>query len=312
MAISVKSLKKQVNDEFAAATRDAESSLVHLGNVGGLLVTAKEKLPHGEFGQWVDANCPFKHRQARKYMRFYREMPNIQEAAKLSCMSVSSLNDALDLVSEGDSQKSVTENGSENGQGSKRHSSAVLPTEIVSPRADAMRAIRSADHQFAEQVDAGDVSITDEEIEKLGGMKKSDMRDAIKDIRVGHWNPETNGKAAIVLDALKRAVPEHLTEQHDVAASISSLGTRFDQLRREVEELSKYSGGAFIHTSEIAETLISTKRLLTNARYYTECPKCCGKPKSSCKRCAGNGFIPFAAKGQLSSEEQEWLSGQPV
>ena len=47
--------------------------------------------------------------------------------------------------------------------------------------------------------------------------------------------------------------------------------------------------------------------LIAQSRYWSECPRCCGTVKSSCKRCDGNGFIPFKRRGVLSSKEQEWL-----
>lgn len=74
-----------------------------------------------------------------------------------------------------------------------------------------------------------------------------------------------------------------------------------------METLATERGGQFIPLSEIVQKAKELKGLIAQSRYHTECPRCCGTVNAECKRCDGNGFIPFSRRGLLSSEEKEWL-----
>src|SRR5262249_22843249 len=47
---------------------------------GNLLVDAKRQVGHGEWLDWLRANCPFSERTAQAYMRLAREVPRLDEA----------------------------------------------------------------------------------------------------------------------------------------------------------------------------------------------------------------------------------------
>jgi hypothetical protein len=99
-------LSQNINDTWTdaeeqagKATEFAKSSVCHGLNVGQMLAEAKAELTHGEWEPWIEKNCPFGSRQARKLMRLAREWPQIEESIR-TCGSVLGINGALALVSE--------------------------------------------------------------------------------------------------------------------------------------------------------------------------------------------------------------------
>jgi hypothetical protein len=119
--------------------------------------------------------------------------------------------------------------------------------------------------------------------------------------------PEVFEAESVVLDELKRPVPKHLAQKHELAARIKSAATKLDAVKKEVNELVDLAGGVFLPLQQIEIALKDVKGLISHARYYTECPRCKGKPKDSCDRCHGHGFLPFSMKGTLSAEDKAWL-----
>ena len=142
--------------------------------------------------------------------------------------------------------------------------------------------------------------------------ENDDIAQAIKNWRNGRpWDDDgeqdTPPDAAIVRDAIDRTVPTHLAEKHGTAAAIQSVGSRLDSIKRDALALCDEPGGVFIDHDEVEQTFKRLKSLLTQARYWSECPRCRGKVSEECDRCGGHGFLPFSHKGQLSDADKEWL-----
>ncbi len=112
---------------------------------------------------------------------------------------------------------------------------------------------------------------------------------------------------SIVLDELKREVPKHLKQQHETAAEIKAAASKLDQVKKLVRELHDQDGGVFLPLQQIEIALKDVKGLISHSRYWTECPRCKGKPKEKCDRCDGHGFLPFSRKGMLSADDKVWL-----
>lgn len=112
---------------------------------------------------------------------------------------------------------------------------------------------------------------------------------------------------SIIRDELEREVPKHLRHHYEAAAQIKSVATKFDAIKREIKELVDLVGGVFIPLQQLEIAIKETKALLAQSRYWTDCPRCKGKPKDGCDRCDGHGFLPFSRKGTLSAEDRAWL-----
>ena len=112
---------------------------------------------------------------------------------------------------------------------------------------------------------------------------------------------------AIVKDSLDRDIPAHLKGQHKLAAKIQAVANTLDKVKKELTPLAEEPGGAFIQLQAILIALKDVKGLISQSRYWTDCPRCKGKKNPKCDRCDGHGFIPHSRKGQLSAEDKAYL-----
>lgn len=143
--------------------------------------------------------------------------------------------------------------------------------------------------------------------ELLGSVKPKPLAQQAVDNKPEPPKPAGQSTASIVKDSLDRKVPEHLTEHFATAAEIASAGTKLDQLKKLVGEIAGKPGGEFLELSRIEEESRSLKSRITAARYWTECPRCQGKPNKKCDRCDGHGFLPVSRKSSLSDDDKSYL-----
>ncbi|SFH36493.1 Protein of unknown function [Desulfotomaculum arcticum] len=69
----------------------------HIIEIGKRLIAVKEKLPHGEWGKWLEEKVDFSYRQAARFMQVANEFSNVPTLAGLSASKVYAL---LDLPRE--------------------------------------------------------------------------------------------------------------------------------------------------------------------------------------------------------------------
>lgn len=96
LAVEINILNKSLEASLGQA-------LHYAVQIGQKLNEAKDSLPHGEFGAWLDENCTVKERQAQNYMRLARENPNFlntQSSAYLGIDAAMALLSAPDAVQE--------------------------------------------------------------------------------------------------------------------------------------------------------------------------------------------------------------------
>lgn len=62
-------LAHEINDAHRQAVFHGKSMLLEARRAGEHLLKAKEKVQHGEFKAWIEANCECSYRTARKYMQ---------------------------------------------------------------------------------------------------------------------------------------------------------------------------------------------------------------------------------------------------
>ncbi len=60
---------KDINEAHQLAKSCAEEAVEHALNCGRMLQIKKKEAGHGNFEEWVDENCEFSSRQARRYMQ---------------------------------------------------------------------------------------------------------------------------------------------------------------------------------------------------------------------------------------------------
>jgi len=108
-------------------------------------------------------------------------------------------------------------------------------------------------------------------------------------------------------DSLDRIVPDELRESHSRAAAIQALGRQLDGIKREAYKLAELPGGEHLDAQHVEIALKEVKGIITQARYWSECPRCQGEVNDDCRKCRGSGFLPFALKGQLSTDDELYL-----
>lgn len=75
-------LAHKINEATTAAESHARSAMQHALTAGALLVQAKALVPHGEWQQWVEANCTIASRTASAYMRLAQRLPELPDAER--------------------------------------------------------------------------------------------------------------------------------------------------------------------------------------------------------------------------------------
>jgi hypothetical protein len=181
---------------------------------------------------------------------------------------------------------------------------------------DALDAIGAVNGKAKADIESGSLKVSKADVRKIGKLDADGIGAAIKNLRNGRkWNddgsgvpqkPETSGES-IVRDELDREVPKHLRQHHELAARIKAAASKLDSVKKDVKELAGLAGGVFIPLQQVEIAIKDVKALIAQARYWTECPRCKGKPKDGCDRCDGHGFLPFARRGTLSDDDKTWL-----
>ena len=75
-------LAQRINREHRQVQAAFGKTLQHARRAGKLLVEAKERTPHGQWGPWLEANFEFTQRTAQNYMRVYSRWEEIQQNTK--------------------------------------------------------------------------------------------------------------------------------------------------------------------------------------------------------------------------------------
>jgi hypothetical protein len=93
-------LAKLADKINASHHRGLESFLKHARRTGQLLIRAKERVGHGRFGAWIEANCCFSPESARGYMRVAEDWEALTElvASKRQPVTDLTLKGALRLL----------------------------------------------------------------------------------------------------------------------------------------------------------------------------------------------------------------------
>jgi hypothetical protein len=96
--LSIETLANQINTAHRQAFGSAKKAMEYAAECGRLLIKAKELIPHGEWGRWLDANTEVGWRQSQKYMRLANNWEAIQ--AKSDSDSHLNIEAALKLLRE--------------------------------------------------------------------------------------------------------------------------------------------------------------------------------------------------------------------
>jgi len=97
----------EINLLHEAAEQHASQAVVYAARCGEKLIQAKASLGHGQWLPWLQGNCRVKDRQAAKYMRLAREMPELLEPNSQLTANLPGLEHAVALLGVEDEVKST-------------------------------------------------------------------------------------------------------------------------------------------------------------------------------------------------------------
>jgi hypothetical protein len=83
-------LAEQINQASAAAEANAKSAMQHALRAGRLLIEAKALTTHGDWENWLTANCTMAPRTAQAYMRLAKKLQELpaDEAQRVADLPV--------------------------------------------------------------------------------------------------------------------------------------------------------------------------------------------------------------------------------
>jgi hypothetical protein len=90
-------LIQDIRREHQAAETAMRLSIRHARRAGNMLIEVKKKrVPHGQFGKWIDRNCPFDRRTAQRYMLIAKHWDAL--TAKATDVSHLTMAQAIELL----------------------------------------------------------------------------------------------------------------------------------------------------------------------------------------------------------------------
>ena len=95
----LEALALAINEEHALAEQYATMAIHRARRAGDLMLTAKQRVAHGQWLPWLKANCPtIKDRTARAYMQLARNWATLE--SKTATVADLTINEALRLLAE--------------------------------------------------------------------------------------------------------------------------------------------------------------------------------------------------------------------
>jgi hypothetical protein len=102
---SLSALAAEINLLHDEAERQANLAVIYAARCGGQLLKAKAQVSHGQWLDWLAANCRVKDRQAAKYMRLARAMPELLDPNSQSTANLPGIEHAVALLTADDDVK---------------------------------------------------------------------------------------------------------------------------------------------------------------------------------------------------------------
>lgn len=134
-------LASQINEEHKQAEESAQKALSHALKCGELLCWAKERVPHGQWSQWLASNFEGSGRSAQRYMRLYQNRESIEaKTPRVADLSLKAAESMIKAETSGDPQSS------ESAENSAESAVVHVPPQFgdTMPVREAARVVREA------------------------------------------------------------------------------------------------------------------------------------------------------------------------
>lgn len=93
--VTLKTAAETVNHLHSEATNLCKAGLIKAKEAGGVLKEAKDAIKYGAFEAWVNSECDFSVRTARRYMSIYENWDRLVEGMGPGQMSIVTLEDGI-------------------------------------------------------------------------------------------------------------------------------------------------------------------------------------------------------------------------
>jgi predicted nucleic acid-binding Zn-ribbon protein len=218
-ALSPESLAAEINLLHEAAEQHANLAVVYAARCGEKLLKVKAALGHGEWLGWLEANCGVTRRQASRYMRLAREMPELLAANGTSTSHLPGIEHAIALLSATDEVKADVQVRVDAGE-------AVTVREIEGLKREA-QAAREAWEQMA-----GDLA----HLQRQNQTLQQSLTGAVeREQRVDQELRVTRDRIAVLAEEQSRATIEQARSEVEAARQATAAAQqRVDDLRQKL------------------------------------------------------------------------------
>lgn len=252
----------EINLLHEAAEQHASQAVVYAARCGEKLIQAKASLGHGEWLPWLEASCRVKERQARKYMKLAREMPELLDPNRHSSADLLGINHAIALLTADEEVKTEIQSRLDAGESVTVREIEQLKRELKQVEATRNQLVQKVD-QIEERNRALDLNLaaasereqrsyrelreTQQRIDELAESKanqaiesvRGDLKsaqDQVESLKQSLRQAEEERKTAIqrgVNYGLAQRQEELNRIEHDIQAAEANLGS-FRQKLREI------------------------------------------------------------------------------
>ena len=106
--LTLKTAAAHINRLHAEATNCCKAGLIKAKEAGEALLQAKEAIKHGAFEAWVNEECDFSVRSARRYMDIHRNWDQLIEEHGPGQMSILTLEDGIAKLTHSRKERKAT------------------------------------------------------------------------------------------------------------------------------------------------------------------------------------------------------------
>lgn len=274
VAVSLEQLAQRISRCYEEGLGLAASSVERFWMLGSWLIQAKELLPHGAWGSWVEEHCAFDVRTASRYMLLCRSYPSGAEARQALA--------ELGKLTPRESKPSRAE-----------PSEAVVVTEEA---ADRTYVEENAHESICDLLDAGRLNVA--EAMKLSRLAEAEQQAAaiLLTNEEGPWDSEQVDEVIAQVASQARKEPIYDSQGQEVPRRLREVFTdpfwdeALQQLRSIYQQVKAHPERyRYLLQFDITETLVKLEDALRLSRPVLVCPGCGGK---RCAECLQTGWWP--------------------
>lgn len=214
---TLSALAAEINLLDEQANHHAGQAVIYAARCGEKLLLAKAQCRHGQFMDWLSANCRLKERQAQKYMKLAKEYPEYLCSNPHSGAVLPGINQAIELLTSSDEIKQEVQERIDAG-------------EVVT-----VKEIQELKRKLAEaEAKANDSRYAEASARDLVAQAKNDLKK--KEAQIAQLQVQTGD---LISEATENAkAKERLAVQHEMTekeSQIKALAEQIDKMKRDMK-----------------------------------------------------------------------------